>query len=273
MMHAAQAAHPRRQGMKILEHPVLHATPLLLHADPPALPEHWAHMSANSLGRVLLEALPRVTNGESIRVLRQWGGLYGPLADAVVAWLPWAPLARALAQGQWHADVTPRFRRCDTGESWAAPVMPSARLLFFFANTPCEGASASDGHLVPDTALDHGSRVARIPIQHVMDGLRLGSVLRSQRLGQAALGAASAIVSRSAQLAAPVPVCTVTLPSRVTLQQRARVRLDVGAMLCHKWLWARERRSCFRYLAYDASPQRGLAILATVETGPRSVEQ
>ena len=263
MMHAAQAAHPRRQGMIILEHPVLHSMPWLMHADPPALPEHWAHMSANSLGRVLLQDLARVTNGESHRVLRQWEASYGPLADVVVAWLAWAPLARALAQREWHADVTPRFRRCDTGESWAALVMPSARLVFFFANTSCEDTSVSDGDL-PDTALDHGSRLALIPIQRVMDGLRLGSVLRSQRLGEVALGAASAIVPRSAAPAAPALVRTMTLPSRATLQ-RARVRLEVGARLCHRWLWTRERRPSIRYLAYDASPQRGVEIFATVE--------
>ena len=42
MMHAAQAAHPRRKGMKMLAHSVLHATPLPLHADHLALPEQWA---------------------------------------------------------------------------------------------------------------------------------------------------------------------------------------------------------------------------------------
>ena len=89
-------------------------------------------MSANLLGRVLLEGVALATNGESTRVLKQWEVLHGPLADSVLAWPAWAPLARALAQGQWHADVTPRFRRCEAGESWAAPVMPSARLLNFF---------------------------------------------------------------------------------------------------------------------------------------------
>ena len=124
VIQAAKAAHPRRQGMKILEHPVLQCMPRLVDAQPPALPEHGAQLPANPVGRALLQDMARVTNGESHRVLRQWAVLYGPLADAAVAWLVWAPLAKALAQGTWHADVTQRFRRSDMGQSLEAPVVP-----------------------------------------------------------------------------------------------------------------------------------------------------
>ena len=62
MVHEAQAAYPRRQGINILEHPVLHCMPLPLDVDTPALPEHWSQMTPNLLGRALLEQLARVTN-------------------------------------------------------------------------------------------------------------------------------------------------------------------------------------------------------------------
>ena len=131
-------------------------------------------------------------------------------------------------------------------------------------STPCGYGSASHKHLVADIRGHHGSRVARTPIVHVMNGLRLGSVLRSQRLGEAAVGALNAIVSHSGDPGAAVPAGTVNLPSRVTLQ-RARVRAHVADMLWHRWTGARERRCCFRYLAYDAIPQRGVDIFATVQ--------
>ena len=54
------------------------------------------------------------------------------------------------------------------------------------------------------------------------------------------------------------------LPSRGT-SLRARVRLDVAAMLLNRWEFARETWPIPRYLAYYASPQRGIELFATVE--------
>ena len=85
MSHAAQAAHPRRQGMKILEHPVLHATALPPQPDHVPLPAHWQHMSANTLGRVLIEGLPRGTSGDLSQFLRQVQPKEGPLEEDTVA--------------------------------------------------------------------------------------------------------------------------------------------------------------------------------------------
>ena len=55
-----------------------------------------------------------------------------------------------------------------------------------------------------------------------------------------------------------------SLPIRTKLH-RARVPLDVTAMLLNRWEFARETRQIFRYIAYDASPQRGVELFATVE--------
>ena len=121
-----------------------------------------------------------------------------------------------------------------------------------------------DDIVVADMSVDHGSRKPRITIERVMDVVRLGSVLRSQSLGEVALGAARSIVPHAAPSCQPAPVDAATLPSRAAMQ-RARIRLDAGAMLCHRWLWSRVRGVAFRYLAYDASPQRGVEVFATVE--------
>jgi hypothetical protein len=86
MMHAAQAAHPRRQGIKFLEHEVLHCKSLAV-LDPSALPQHSEHTSRKSLGRALLQDMTRATRGDSDRDLTQWEVVYGPLADDAVAWL------------------------------------------------------------------------------------------------------------------------------------------------------------------------------------------
>ena len=101
------------------------------HVEQPALPAQWPHMSAKFLWRILLEGMARVTGGQSPRIVQQWERSSGGLSDGVVAWPVWAPLARALAQGKWHADVTLRFRRGDVCLFWDAPVRPSERLLHF----------------------------------------------------------------------------------------------------------------------------------------------
>ena len=141
--------------------------------------------------------------------------------------------------------------------------MPSERLLHFFATLPCDDSAATFRPLLADSVVGHGSRVQPIPIERVMDGMRLGSCLTSQRLAPTALSVAAVILRRDA-LDAQSFERDAELPSRATLT-RGRVRLDVAAMLCRRWHWAREARQVFRYLAYDASPQKGVEIFATVE--------
>ena len=85
-------------------------------------------MPAKALGRGLIQDLARVTGGVSVDVVREWERKHGPLTYGVVAWLAWAPLVKALSLGSWQSDATVRFRRCATGETSDAPVMPSARL-------------------------------------------------------------------------------------------------------------------------------------------------
>ena len=101
-----------------------------------------------------------------------------------------------------------------------------------------------------------------MPIDQLLAAVRLGASLQSQHSIQPVVTVASSL------LAADVPVLTCysihRLPSRQTLH-RARVRLDVVAMLFHRWQFAQEKRQLFRYIAYDASPQRDVEIFVAVE--------
>ncbi len=99
----------------------------------------------------------------------------------------------------------------------------------------------------------------------MLAGVRFGVALKSQSLGATALqSAASLLTDHSEDTGSAYVGGIVTLPSRATLH-RGRVRLDVAAMLWRRWQWGRERRTVFRYVAHDASPQGGVEVFATVE--------
>ena len=104
-----------------------------------------------------------------------------------------------------------------------------------------------------------------LPVQRVVAGVGFGVALKSQTLAAEALEAAISFLNVNSEHAgSAVVVGSATLPSRATLQ-RGRVRFDVAAMLWRRFQWACERRVVFRYLAYDASPQGGVEVFATVE--------
>jgi len=193
MMKVAQGFHRRRDGAKYLEHPVLAAMALPVEGTRLPLPLDWAFMPAHALGRRLIDDLARVTCGVSVAVVRAWERQYGPLTDGVVAWLAWAPLAKALAHGSWPSDVITRFRRRDTGQASDAPVMPSARLLRYFSSLECADILPPQVVWCSVQPAGHLSHIPPIPVQRVLEGVRLGAALKSQSLGGVALQAASAI--------------------------------------------------------------------------------
>lgn len=56
---------------------------------------------------------------------------------------------------------------------------------------------------------------------------------------------------------------TRVAPSKQTLQ-RSKIQLDAAAMLAHR-RWYTANGPSYRYIAYDASPQRGVELFVTVE--------
>ena len=122
--------------------------------------------------------------------------------------------------------------------------MPSARLMQHFMSVPCDAIVLVGEPVLADSVVGPGPRVTRIEIARVMDAVRLGGALTTQRLGHGVLSAAPVILegagSGIALAEAPAP-----LPSRHTLH-KARVRLDAFATLRHRSLWQRESRRVFR---------------------------
>jgi hypothetical protein len=226
------------------------------------LPDTWSFMYCHALGRILLQEVSRSTRGSCMDKLTEWEAQFGSLQASVVAWSVWTPLAHALVRGTWYGDVSPRFERDNAGGYLQAPVMPSQRLLRLFASLPCDDIAR------PDCAASEVSRVLgrmgseSMPVNALMAAVRLGASLKSQRSMQPVVTLATSLVPGAA------PVLTRDginrLPSRTTLH-RARVRLDVAAMLFHRWQFAQDKRQLFRYIAYDASPQRGVEIFVVVE--------
>ena len=82
------------------------------------------------------------------------------------------------------------------GLFWDAPATLSERLLHFFATLPCDDSAATFRPLLAHSVVGHGSRVQPIPIERVMDGMRLGSCLTIQRLAPTALSVAAVILRR-----------------------------------------------------------------------------
>ena len=206
---------------------MLQCWPLSPEAQGSPLPELWASMPAHALGQALLADVARLSSSASVDIVRQWEVMYGPLAEVVVAWLAWAPVAKALAVGAWRADVTARLKRSGTGHTSDALVLPSARLLKFFGTLPCVDIAPPDGYGGVASDVQQGSRVPPFPPARVVEALRFGSALRSQRLADAALSAVQGLLYQP-WTSTPGASRTATLPSRQMLQ-RARLRFDVAA--------------------------------------------
>ena len=108
MMQSILACHRRRQGVHFLEHVAVRFVPLgtLLagaEAQLPSLPEQWASMPLHRVAASVLADMARVSQTGSLTVVREWELLHGPLLAGAVARPVWAPIARALVYGTWHA--------------------------------------------------------------------------------------------------------------------------------------------------------------------------
>ena len=99
-------------------------------------------------------------------------------------------------------------------------------------------------------------------MERLIVATRLGGTLKSQRHIKEAVSVAGSLLGCGSPVLPLVGPCR--LPSRQTLQ-RARARLDVSAILFNHWHFAQEKRLSFRYIAYDASPQEGTELFASVE--------
>ena len=143
-----------------------------------SFPANWELTPPRALGAALL-ALLETQHGDVAKAqVRLWRARF-PDMKHVLAWPPWGPMARAMAKGVWHGDVSVRFRR-QHSDDLAAPVLPVARLLRYFTGT------ADVPRLELWVAADNigQQRAARIPKPYAMDiaiaSLDMAARLRSQ---------------------------------------------------------------------------------------------
>ena len=277
LIQASLGHWPRCQGQRFLEHEVLAFAALDL---PPSCvvipPEGWDAWPAGYAGRALLDLVrsqhalasyrsasppPAPARVHVETLLEEWSARFGLQLGSCLAW-PVAPsLAMAMARGHWEADVSVKIRRASSSTAPAVRLGPAPAIMRRFQR---EG---SDEVLPPPVSslslVKSNSGFIRMwHARQLIKGLRFSQYLKDQQDCRPALQAASQFFEDEGQ-------CVATeeklgqLPHGCTLI-RARVRMDVAAMLAHR-SWYKENGPTFRYLAYDASPQHGVEIFATVE--------
>ncbi len=126
------------------------------------------------------------------------------------------------------------------------------------------------GGLPPDggvrkRARDRGGSVRQYHWHHLLGALRCSRHLRALRHGyeQASDVLSFLYPAQSEDMQRSLQDDAFEHPSHSTLL-RAKARLDVCAMLAQRE-WYRSVGECFRYVAFDASPQRGVEVFNSVE--------
>ena len=291
LMKASADFHRQRSGQRCLEHMVVAAAVLQRHDDrfmvapvscdtlpaDVAGPKLMQHLTSTSQVMVLSTGRDRGQSKSIGQLMSEWGAAFGADWNVSVAWPVTSLLAVALASGQWPGDVSVRFRRGQPSDSTMAPVLPSAKALRHFMAAevgdvkPPQSAPAS-GSKVWDT---RRGAVRRYNPKHIVDSLRAGADLRSQaKLKRTLLASFRWFYPKTwkAKLAS-AEVQLKDAPHAATLR-RSIVRLDWAAMLARRQ-WYKKNGPTFRYIAYDASPQRQHEFFVTVERVVRksSLEQ
>lgn len=173
-----------------------------------------------------------------------WAGQFGLEPDSAVLWAMAPPCAAALAGGHWDYDVTPVFRREQDVRShlWLGPGPAHLRRLL---SMELEGPFLSPRKL--DAPLAVGSNTVATQLRF----LGLAQHLANQDNIQEAM--------KDANPAEPAK----GMPTGWTMR-RARISFDMSCMLWRRE-WYVANAPLARYLAFDASPQMGIEVFATVE--------
>ena len=274
MMKADIAAHPRRSGQRFMEHRVL-ARGYTASAAPPSA---WQHLPALVSGRDMLADawdrpmfecrgdMPDAVAGQSNtvgQVVSRWRAA-GPLSpgSACIAWPVCPPVATVLTSSRWYGDVTVHYRRAG-GDLVDAGLGISSRLLHRFLHHPV----TLSGPAIPAEPAPVPPRRGScqpLPVERVVRSMQLGQLAGNMGKADDVLGASVQLLQASGRNTALCHApADVKLPSRWSLV-RARVQLDVAAMLMHRDA-CRTHGRAFRYLAFDASPQHGLEVFAAGE--------
>ena len=279
LIQASEAFHRKRGDPRYLEHDVVAATTVQASdGNSIDVARDLAAKPACIAGRILLQriavagAQAVVTKGNSCGkaycipdLLAKWKSEYGVEASASLAWPVVAGLAAAICRGTWYCDVSVRHRRQLPGETTMAPSQPSVGQLRHFSLMEVDKALPPHVDVGANQVWDskRGSAKGYHP-EHMLASLRASlHVGNKEKVRAQLLNALRFFHPRNWRSVASTTRKLEQVPHKAT-NRRNIVRLDMAAMLARRQ-WYKANGPTYRYLAYDASPQRGLEFFATVE--------
>ena len=287
MMEASRSLFCKRAGQRYMEHPILETCILRTYAGQDYLlrpgfalgQADWAGgmlrdaflASDQSAFHVVRAPTGRQSTVSTVKeVLLQWQSRIS--SAKVFAWPVAHVVAAALVSGDWFGDVSVKWRRSDPLDVPPPPVQPPPALLRLFLNNSEVEHLRSAG---PLSLLD--SRLTPKGVKP-FDLETVVSTLRSARLNASLHSTKEQLLAGlrfwyphdwEDRLARLSPIRRIA--SRYTLS-RCVVRLDAAMMLERREWYADQVAEAAapasrpeRYLAFDASPQHGIELFATVE--------
>ena len=287
LIRAAIASHPKQHGQRFVEQRLVASA--VLCGGPQDMPKAWLQLAPAAIFRQFCRGCQsdcqfRVTSGAEKGSMLSWASLrarwsngYKLSVDNGFCMYCWQKLATALALGQWFGDVVVVPRRSSVAAGpesiafTACQPWPSRRVMLSLMKDP-KAAAAVIKHPGPMQVnvdrVKKGYCKAFNPL-HLVSALRVAANLKSQAdMKRNLVYSASfldAVNPRQLVEGMIGDVAENMVPSPQTLR-RARVHLDAAAML-----WTRSRTASrkdtasFRYLSFDASPQRGWEMFGSVE--------
>ncbi len=203
-------------------------------------------------------------------VVQAWRCVVAFAVGSCVAWAAETHLAMAMASGQWFGDVSVRHQRTVSppGPATTPPVAPSIGLMRHFATQARGSIPAKPLEEPPtddDTVWDDPRGfVRRFHPTHVIANARAGLGLGSQaNLGEQLTNSLRWWYPKTWRQKRVSLVRERRIPHAAAVR-RACVRLDIASMLAWR-AWYKARGPAYRYLSFDASPQRGQEYFVTVE--------
>ena len=279
LMKASEAFHKKRSGHRFLEHEIIDAA-FTQAADNTFLhvPSDVVARPASISGRQILQqllgarAVAVPTKGRTVgsvlslgALLDAWTAEYGVARGNSLAWPVVGVLAAAMASGTWYGDVSVRHRRQLPLDNTLAPLLPSIGQMRQFVLMDVDLVQPPEGNLASGQVWDEKKGTKnRFHPEHVLASLRAGQNLGDKaKLKDQLLASLRFWHPQSWQA-----MCSRLQPTRIvphkSTYRRSVVKTDLAAMLARR-AWYAANGPTYRYLAYDASPQRGLEFFATVE--------
>lgn len=231
-------------------------------------PETGAALIPHGLWRALAEARVVTSRGEetfSKVIWQRWADSYKIVVRHCVGWCLVQPMAFAMVSGLWRQDVVAVRRREEAPCRLERGKPPRWRVTQYikFLKKGVAQNRGSDGQAAihPLGKRRRKGAPASYHPAHVIKAVAATKHITSLTKGwETVRSHMEFLFPGNAQHTLP---SDFECPSKQVLI-RGRIRLDVACMLQRRQ-WYAEKGPTFRYLTYDASPQGGLEVFATVE--------